>query len=60
MIVPDGVAARIGIDAALSDITIDEVRFPKTDGIYESPDYDTAARRIDLTIQVGAADVNVW
>ena len=57
--VPQGMAARIDVDAALSDVTVDQVRFPKTGGVYQSPDFDTAPRRIELSIKVGAADVHV-
>ncbi len=57
--VPEGVAARIDVDAALADVNVDPERFARTGGAYQSLDYDTADRRIDLSIQVGAASLAV-
>ena len=59
VIVPEDVAARLDVDAAVADVTVDQGRFPKAGGVYQSPDYDTSAFRIDLSIQVGAANVDV-
>jgi hypothetical protein len=57
--VPDGVAARVRVDDALSNVTVDQSRFPRQGEEFRSPNYDTAANRVDLSIEVGAADVRV-
>ena len=56
--VPEGVAARIDVDAGLASVDIAD-RFPKVDGIHESPDYDTAKHRLALDIEGGAASIEV-
>lgn len=57
--VPDGISARIEVDGGLAGIRVNGARFPKTDKIYRSPDYDTAAKRLDLHIEAGVASVEV-
>ena len=56
--VPEGVAARIDVDAGLASVDIAD-RFPKVDGIHESPDYDKAMHRLALDIEGGAASIEV-
>ena len=56
--VPEGVAARIDVDAGLASVDIDD-RFPKVNGVHESPDYDTATHRLALDIDGGAASIEV-
>ncbi len=56
--VPEGVAARIDVDASLAKVDVAD-RFPKVDGIHESPDYDTAKHRLALDIEGGAASIEV-
>ena len=56
--VPEDVAARIKVDAGVSSVDIDD-RFPKVNGVHESPDYDTAAHRLALDIEGGAASIEV-
>ena len=58
--VPDGVAARIVVDAGLSSVRIDEDRFPQaSDDVYISPDFDRAANRVDISIDAGASHVEI-
>jgi hypothetical protein len=57
--IPQGVAARISASSGLSSVSIDEGRFPKKGDVWESADYATAQDRVDLSISVGAASVNV-
>ncbi len=56
--VPEGVAARIRVDAGMSSVDIDD-RFPKVNGVHESPGYDTAERRLNLEVDGGAASIEV-
>jgi hypothetical protein len=57
--VPDNVAARITVQSGLSSMTIDESRFPRQGDLYLSPNYDSAANRVDLQIEGGLAAVVV-
>ena len=56
--VPEGVAARIRVDAGMSSVDIDD-RFPKVNGVHESPGYDAAAHRLNLEVAGGAASIEV-
>ncbi|HET7012167.1 MAG TPA: DUF5668 domain-containing protein [Anaerolineales bacterium] len=57
--IPEGVAARIEVEGGLADVRVNPSRFPKVGSIHQSPDYETAAHRLDLHIEAGAASVNV-
>ena len=57
--IPDGVSARVEVDGGLAGVRVNGARFPKVDKIYRSPDYDTAAKRLDLRIEAGVASVEV-
>ncbi len=57
--VPSGLAARIQITKGLGKGTVDP-RFSKIDDhIYQSPDYDRAADKVEITAKSGAGDVTV-
>ena len=67
--IPVGVAARIDVEAGLASLSIDQSRFPSRggdgisgiaiQGIYESPDFDSAENRVDIKIQGGASSISV-
>jgi len=57
--VPEGVAARIRAQGGLSSIQVDTNRFPQMGNIYQSPDYDAAANKIEMEIQMGVGSVKV-
>jgi hypothetical protein len=57
--VPAGVAARIRSRMALGTSQVDQVHFPRVADGYESPDYATAANRIDIDITGGVGSVKV-
>jgi hypothetical protein len=57
--VPAGVAARIRVSQGVSDVKIDQARFPRTDGGYQSSDYETAENAVDVKIEAGAAEIRV-
>jgi hypothetical protein len=59
IVVPDGVSAQIRVEGGLAGVRVNAARFPKVDKIYRSPDYDTAAKRLDLRIEAGVASVDV-
>lgn len=57
--VPQGVAARIHAQGGLASIDIDQSRFPKSGGLYQSADYETAFNKVDLEIETGVGSVDV-
>jgi hypothetical protein len=57
--VPAGVAARIRVSQGVSDVKIDQARFPRTGGGYQSSDYETAENAVDVKIEAGAAEIRV-
>ncbi len=57
--VPEGVAARITATMAIGSFNVDTQRFPRAGAGYASPDYDTAANKLDLRIEGGVGQVQV-
>jgi hypothetical protein len=59
--VPDGVAARIRSSIALGSSDVDLVRFPRNaeGSAWESPDYATAANRVEIEVRGGVGSVSV-
>lgn len=62
--IPPTVAAQIRYEGGASTLDLDQARFPSTASSseirrYRSPDYDTAANRVDLAIEIGAATVTI-
>jgi hypothetical protein len=57
--VPQGVAARISGSSGLASIHVDERRFPRVGGANQSPDYETAINKVEITISVGVGSVDV-
>ena len=51
--VPAGVAARINGQVAVGSLNVDQQRFPRRNGGYESPDFETATHRVELSIEGG-------
>jgi hypothetical protein len=59
VIVPEGLSARIRASLGAVDLKIDQSRFPHNGRFYQSPDYETAANAVDMTIDAGAASIQV-
>jgi cell wall-active antibiotic response 4TMS protein YvqF len=59
LMVPDGVAARIRSTMGLGSSNIDQHRFPRSGEYYQSPDYDSAANKIDIRSEGGVGSVSV-
>lgn len=57
--VPEGVAARINARGGLASITVDTARFPRSGGVYQSPDYDEAPYRVDIDVETGVGSVDI-
>lgn len=57
--VPANVAARIHTRSGLATVDVDERRFPKRDGFYQSADWDTATNKVEISIEAGLTNVIV-
>ena len=57
--IPDGLSARIRASLGAADLKINESRFPRNGSYYQSPDYDSAANAVDMTIDAGAASIKI-
>jgi predicted membrane protein len=57
--VPSGLAAKVHATSGLGKVIVDS-RFNKIDGnTYQSPDYDSAANKVEITANSGAGNVSV-
>ncbi len=56
--VPQGVAMRLRAKS-FGSLNIDEGRFPRRDGFYQSADYDSAPYHAEVTIEGGATSIQV-
>jgi len=57
--VPSNVAARIRYRGGLSSINVSTSRFPRSGDVYQSLDYDTAANKVDIDVQMGVGSVDI-
>lgn len=57
--VPEKVAARISLSTGMSSLSIDKSRFPKQGEVYESPEYATAANRVEIHIRAGMSTLEI-
>lgn len=57
--VPPDVAARVQFKGALASVDVDRNRFPRTDGVYQSPGYDAAENKIDIEAEAGVGSLRV-
>jgi DUF4097 and DUF4098 domain-containing protein YvlB len=56
---PSGVAAKVNVTSGMGKVIVDS-QFSKTDAdTYQSPGYDDAADRVEITLHSGAGDVSV-
>jgi hypothetical protein len=57
--VPEGVAARIESESGLASISIDQNRFPKINGVYQSSDYESTPNKVDIRLESGVASIEI-
>lgn len=57
--VPEGVAARIRTQGGLAKIEVDQSRFPRSGGVYESADYETASNKVEIDAEAGIGSITV-
>ncbi len=60
MRVPEATAARIRVKEGVTALNVDKTRFPETDsGFYQSPDFDSAQDRAEITIEAGMGSITI-
>ena len=58
--IPEGVRASIHTSGGLSEIDVDQSRFPRVrSGHYRSPDYEDGAHKIDLSAETGVGSIKI-
>lgn len=57
--IPEGVAARISLHTGISGSKIDTIRFPQAGEVYQSPDFDSAAHKVDIEIEAGMGGIEI-
>jgi hypothetical protein len=57
--VPPSMPARIAFSGGASTVRVDEERFPKTGGVWQSPGWDEASDRADIVIEGTAGSFSV-
>ena len=57
--VPESVAARVETSAGLASINVDQTRFPKQGGVYQSVDYEKAENKVDIRIETGVSSIQI-
>ncbi len=57
--VPDGVMARIRTRVVLGNVQVDEARFRRVTGGFESPDYTSGANRVEIDVQGGVGSLRI-
>ena len=57
--IPDGVAARVEAEAGLASVSVDQNRFPKVNGYYQSAGYEDAENKLDIRIETGLGSIEI-
>jgi len=57
--IPDGVGARIEAEAGLASVSVDQNRFPKVNGYYQSARYDEADNKLEIRIETGLGSIEI-
>ncbi len=57
--IPEGVAARIRTTGVLASISVDRERFPHVEGEYRSPNYESAANKVDIKLDMGVGSISI-
>ncbi len=57
--IPEGVAARVESSSGLAAISVDQARFPRQNGNYQSAEYETAINKVDIRIEAGLGSVEI-
>ncbi len=57
--VPTNVAAQVRVNSALSGVHVNTARFPRAGDVYKSADYDTAANKVEISIETGVGSIDI-
>ncbi len=57
--VPEGVAARVEAEVGLASVSVNQSRFPKLNGYYQSVDYESAENKVDIRIKTGLGAIEI-
>jgi hypothetical protein len=57
--VPQGVAASISVRSALAGVHVDTARFPRSGSAYMSPDYSSAANKVEISVDTGVGSIEI-
>ncbi len=57
--VPEGVAARMKTEVGLAAVSVNQSRFPKLNGYYQSADYESAENKADIRIEAGLGSIEI-
>lgn len=57
--VPEGVAARVEAEVGLASVSVNQSRFPKLNGHYQSVDYESAENKVDIRIETGLGAIKI-
>ncbi|MGA2976292.1 MAG: LiaF domain-containing protein [Spirochaetia bacterium] len=58
--VPQGVGASINVRSALAGIHVNGSRFPRSGTGYASPDFASAANKVEISIETGVGSVDIY
>ena len=59
LVVPPEVAAKIEVKGGLYSANVNQDRFPRNGRYYQSPDYETAANKVDMNLDMGVGSIDV-
>lgn len=57
--VPEMVAARIYVTGGLMGSSVNQARFPKSGGYYQSAEYETAPHKVEIRVNIGLGSATV-
>jgi hypothetical protein len=59
VIVPESLSARIRASVGAVELRIDQSRFSQNGSYYQSPDFESSANTVDMTVDAGAASIKI-
>jgi hypothetical protein len=59
LIIPDEVAAHIEVKGGIYSANVNQDRFPRQAGAYESPGYATAENKVDIIVDMGLGSIQI-
>lgn len=56
---PEGVAGRIHVESGLAGINVNTSRFPQVGGGYETPGFDAAVNKAEISVKTGVGSIDI-